>query len=50
MNGSAVEVESEVRKCPPVKLRTVSWQEDVDTDLEIPGTPRTPRTSTTPGI
>lgn len=37
------------RKLGP--LRTVSWNENVEeSDLEIPGTPRTPRTSTTPGI
>lgn len=34
----------------PGPLRTVSWSENVEeTDLDIPGTPRTPRTSTTPG-
>lgn len=34
----------------PAPLRTVSWSENVEeTDLDIPGTPRTPRTSTTPG-
>lgn len=35
----------------PRPLRTVSWSESVEeTELDIPGTPRTPRTSTTPGI
>lgn len=34
----------------PVPLRTVSWSENVEeAELDIPGTPRTPRTSTTPG-
>ncbi|XP_011135768.1 GTP cyclohydrolase 1 isoform X1 [Harpegnathos saltator] len=34
----------------PGPLRTVSWSENVEeTELDIPGTPRTPRTSTTPG-
>ncbi|XP_046433401.1 GTP cyclohydrolase 1 isoform X1 [Neodiprion pinetum] len=34
----------------PGPLRTVSWNENVeDSELDIPGTPRTPRTSTTPG-
>lgn len=38
-----------VRK--PGPLRNVSWSENVETsELDIPGTPRTPRTSTTPGI
>lgn len=35
----------------PAPLRTVSWNEAVEeSELDIPGTPRTPRTSTTPGI
>jgi hypothetical protein len=35
----------------PVSLRTVSWSENIEeTELDIPGTPRTPRTSTTKGI
>ena len=35
----------------PGPLRNVSWSENVeDSELDIPGTPRTPRTSTTPGI
>ncbi|CAD6201362.1 GSCOCG00000165001-RA-CDS [Cotesia congregata] len=34
----------------PGPLRNVTWSENVDeTDLEVPGTPRTPRTSKTPG-
>ncbi|KAH0948727.1 hypothetical protein HN011_010174 [Eciton burchellii] len=34
----------------PVSLRTVSWSENIEeTELDIPGTPRTPRTSTTKG-
>lgn len=35
----------------PGPLRTVSWTENVEeSNLDVPGTPRTPRTSTTPGI
>lgn len=35
----------------PGPLRTVSWSENVEeSNLDVPGTPRTPRTSTTPGI
>lgn len=35
----------------PGPLRNVSWSENVEaSELDIPGTPRTPRTSTTPGI
>lgn len=38
-----------MKKIPP-PLRTISWSENVShEDLEIPGTPKTPRTSTTPG-
>ncbi|XP_012338754.2 saccharopine dehydrogenase-like oxidoreductase [Apis florea] len=34
----------------PGPLRTVSWSENVEeSNLDVPGTPRTPRTSTTPG-
>ena len=34
----------------PAPLRTVSWLDNVeDSNLDVPGTPRTPRTSTTPG-
>ncbi|KZC07633.1 GTP cyclohydrolase 1 [Dufourea novaeangliae] len=34
----------------PGPLRTVSWTENVEeSNLDVPGTPRTPRTSTTPG-
>lgn len=37
------------RKIPP-PVRTISWSENVSQeDLDVPGTPRTPRTSTTPG-
>lgn len=53
MNGSTIveEEEKTVMACKkPGPLRTVSWNENVgETDLDIPGTPRTPRTSTTPG-
>jgi len=35
----------------PLPLRAVSWSDNIeDTDLDVPGTPRTPRTSTTKGI
>lgn len=35
----------------PGPLRAVSWSESVEEcNLDVPGTPRTPRTSTTPGI
>lgn len=35
----------------PLPLRTVSWSDNIEeTDLDVPGTPRTPRTSTTKGI
>nr|CAD7434106.1 unnamed protein product [Timema monikensis] len=56
MNGDAIEELSALnggalpttgKKIPP-KLRTVSWTEDIDNELEIPGSVRTPRTSTTP--
>lgn len=54
MNGSStfVEEESITKNCKkPGPLRNVTWSENVDeTDLEVPGTPRTPRTSKTPGI
>ncbi|KAG8261180.1 hypothetical protein J6590_079320 [Homalodisca vitripennis] len=34
-----------------MRSRTKSWQEEAqETDIEVPGTPKTPRTSTTPGI
>lgn len=53
MNGTSTIVEEEnkvVSMKKPTPLRTVSWNENVgETDLDIPGTPRTPRTSTTPG-
>lgn len=30
--------------------KQTSWQEDItENDIDVPGTPRTPRTSTTPG-
>lgn len=51
MNGSSKFVEEEnnvlvVKK--PGPLRT--WNENTaESDLEVPGTPRTPRTSKTPG-
>ncbi|XP_046675748.1 GTP cyclohydrolase 1 isoform X1 [Homalodisca vitripennis] len=33
-----------------MRSRTKSWQEEAqETDIEVPGTPKTPRTSTTPG-
>lgn len=55
MNASASAAEEvssaaqDLKKGPPAKLRSVSWQENIEDDLEVPGTPRTPRTSTTPG-
>lgn len=36
------------RKPRPLQARTTSWSENCD-DIEVPGTPKTPRTSTTPG-
>lgn len=40
---------SKARKIP-LSVRTISWSESMNQDdLEVPGTPRTPRTSTTPG-
>ncbi|EGI66343.1 GTP cyclohydrolase 1 [Acromyrmex echinatior] len=34
----------------PLPLRAVSWSDNIEeTDLDVPGTPRTPRTSTTKG-
>ena len=34
----------------PLPLRAVSWNDTIEeTDLDVPGTPRTPRTSTTKG-
>ncbi|XP_034936717.1 saccharopine dehydrogenase-like oxidoreductase [Chelonus insularis] len=49
MNGTATIIKEDSLKKPP-SLRTVTWSESVDeTDLDVPGTPRTPRTSTTPG-
>lgn len=53
--GNAIVEDVETRKQSqvakkPGPLRTVSWNETVsEGDFEIPGTPRTPRTSTTPG-
>lgn len=52
MNGTTETVQEFVpaKKNMLPRLRTVSWQEEVgEADLEIPGTPKTPRTSTTPG-
>lgn len=59
MNGTTSQcagksiAEEEKRSQPlvrPAPLRTVSWNETVAAgDFEIPGTPKTPRTSTTPG-
>nr|CAD7406433.1 unnamed protein product [Timema cristinae] len=58
MNGNAIEELSALnggaspttgKKIPP-KLRTVSWTEDVDNELEVAGIPRTPRTSTTQAV
>ncbi|BES88608.1 GTP cyclohydrolase i [Nesidiocoris tenuis] len=49
MNGAKAEVQvSEVR---PGRIRTVSWQEEIsENEINVPGSPKTPRTSTTPGI
>lgn len=50
MNGTTDRAMESPRKAPPAQLRSVSWNEDVgDSELDVPGTPRTPRTSTTPG-
>lgn len=51
MNGTSKILEEEKKISTmkkPGPLRT--WNDNADeTDLEVPGTPRTPRTSTTPG-
>jgi len=49
-NGSAAE-EAKKASAPRVAdLRTVSWSESLDeSELDVPGTPRGPRTTTTPG-
>lgn len=45
MNGT-----TEIKDRPP-RLRTVSWQEELsENDNDVPGTPKGPRTSTTPGL
>ena len=50
MNGTPDRAMGSPRKAPPAQLRSVAWNEDVgDSELDVPGTPRTPRTSTTPG-
>ena len=50
MNGTAERtIVGSPRKGAPAQLRSVSWNEDGDSELDVPGTPRTPRTSTTPG-
>lgn len=50
MNGTAERaIVGSPRKAAPAQLRSVSWNEDGDSELDVPGTPRTPRTSTTPG-
>lgn len=36
------------KRFTPPSLRSVSWP--LESELEVPGTPKTPRTSTTPGI
>jgi GTP cyclohydrolase IA len=51
-NGTnSVEEMKKAAQAPRVgELRTVSWSESLDEgDLEVPGTPKGPRTSTTPG-
>lgn len=49
-NGDACQcVERPRPKLAPLTTRTVSWSENTNDDIEIPGTPKTPRTSTTPG-
>lgn len=47
-NGQNCEYTDRRPKLAPLKTRTVSWTDNGD-DIEVPGTPRTPRTSTTPG-
>ncbi|KAL1123818.1 hypothetical protein AAG570_001589 [Ranatra chinensis] len=48
-NGEAEE--RDTTKPRPPRIRTVSWQEEVaECDIEAPGTPKTPRTSTTPAL
>jgi hypothetical protein len=51
MNGTAERaIVGSPRKAAPAQLRSISWNEDGgDNELDVPGTPRTPRTSTTPG-
>jgi len=45
MNGSTEMLKKAMRN------RTKSWQEEAqEADIEVPGTPKAPRTSTTPGI
>lgn len=50
MNGKVENHAVSLPKKVPPPVRTVSWSENVSQeDLDVPGTPRTPRTSTTPG-
>lgn len=61
MNGNAapssttrpVPLNSCAKKMPPQitnLIRQQSWQDELaESDINIPGSPRTPRTSTTPG-
>ncbi|KAK6618950.1 hypothetical protein RUM44_003331 [Polyplax serrata] len=47
--GSETRATSKARKIP-LSIRTIHWSESMNQDdLDVPGTPRTPRTSTTPG-
>lgn len=46
--GSCVKkVPDNQKRFTPPSLRSVSWP--LESELEVPGTPKTPRTSTTPG-
>lgn len=48
-NGEQCQYERPRPRLAPLQNRTVSWSENTNDDIEIPGTPKTPRTSTTPG-
>lgn len=50
MAAPAVNGSTDVLK-KAMRGRTISWQEEAqETEIDVPGTPKTPRTSTTPGI
>lgn len=47
-NGEKCGLSDRRPKLAPLVSRSVSWTDNGD-DIEVPGTPKTPRTSTTPG-